>query len=178
MSGKSLRIALCGISFLLVAATNVSAVERRGFLIGFGIGGGSMSFSESDVLDGGGPAIELHIGGMLGPRTALMFDDFGVGQTFEDTDATLTSAIGSAAVQHWVAPRVWLKAGIGAGGLRVSNGTLSISSDPGFGVMGGVGFEMVQRTKFVLDLQARLSTASISEERVGNFGILLGCNWY
>lgn len=168
---------LVGLLSLVTSVNHASAVDRRGFLIGLGYGVGNMMFGETNQLDGTGPSVEFHLGGMLSDRTALMFDDYGIVQSFSN-GATLSAVLGTVSVQHWVGPRVWLKGGGGLGGLQVDSGNLSISSDPGFGFLLGGGVEVIQRTKFVLDAQARLSSMWVDSEAVRNLAVVVGVNWY
>lgn len=90
-------------------------VRREGFLIGFSLGGGAFSLADCDDCESmDGVALDLHLGGMLTPRLALMFDGSGVAHSLEG-GGSLVHVIDTVAAQYWVHPRVWLKGGLGFG---------------------------------------------------------------
>jgi len=76
-------------------------IHRSGFIIGFSLGWGSISCSscpDGDSLSGA--AVDIHLGGMLAPNVALMFDGSGIGHTI-DGSGTLTHVVDTLAVQVW-----------------------------------------------------------------------------
>jgi hypothetical protein len=153
-------------------------IHRRGFLIGFSLGAGTMNCSEcadSDALSG--PGLDIHLGGMIAPNLAIMFDGWGVGHAFDG--GTIVHVMDTAAVQAWVMPQFWIKGGIGAGQLRINfdNGQ-SAESDTGLGLFGAAGFEVFQGYSFALDLQLRLGTVKYDGGSVNMGAITVGANWY
>lgn len=166
--------------------------HRSGFLIGFALGFGTMSNKDCescDDLDGG--AGEFHIGGMLTPNLALMYDVSLVTHQFEGSRGTLTHGLHTIAAQLFT-DRFWVKAGLGAGQLSYQEDS-SDSSDPkesdwGTAVMLAVGMEVYQGQTFALDLQLRGAAVTYenqdivgnSEETttITNVGVMLGFNWY
>ena len=164
-----LIVASMAVSVLSLAA-DAHAVEREGFLIGFSVGAGTLNCDDCDTLYG--PASELHLGGMIGDKVALMFDGGGVAG--DEDGETIYSTVSTAAVQYWVADNVWLKGGLGLGQLSCSG----CDSETGLGILAGIGLELVQKTKFVLDLQGRVSTAGYDAGRVNNLSVQIGFNWY
>ena len=44
--------------------------------------------------------------------------------------------------------------------------------------MGGAGVELLQKRKFVLDLQGRVTTTKFEFESIHMFLVSLGFNWY
>jgi len=159
---------------LTLGARDAAAIERKGFIIGFGVGGGQMTCDGCESLSG--PAVEIHLGGMVNEKLALVWDSSGVVR--EEDGVTLSSAVAGPAVQYWVSPRVWVKGGVGAGRLVAAVNNVTSSSDWGLGFMGGLGVEALQKKKFAIDLQFRFTTASIEGERTNNFFGLVGFNFY
>jgi hypothetical protein len=159
---------------LLGMTRDASAIERKGFIGGIAIGGGKITCSDCDSLNG--PAIALHLGGMLTEKVALVFDGSGVGK--DENSTQITSVLASAALQYWVSPKVWVKGGIGSGQLGVSGNGLNETSDGGLGFLGAIGVEVVQKQRFAIDLQARFTTAKIEGDRTNNLSALVGFNFY
>jgi hypothetical protein len=162
------------VMMLGLAARDASAVERKGFTAGFGIGGGQITCDGCESLSG--PAFALHLGGMINEKLSIVWDSSGVVR--EEDGVTLSSAVVGPAAQYWVSPRVWLKAGAGGGRLVVVSGNSTTSSEWGFGILGGVGIEALQKKKFTIDLQFRFTTAKIEGERTSNFFGLVGFNFH
>ena len=155
-------------------------IHRRGFLIGFSLGGGTMNCSncnDSDALSG--VALDIHLGGMIAPNLAIMFDGWGVAHSF-DGGGTLVHVMDTAAVQAWVMPQFWIKGGVGAGQLRINddNGNSVATSETGLGLFGAAGFEVLQGSSFALDLQLRLGTVKYDGGSVNMGALTVGANWY
>lgn len=168
------RVSLMALALVAVAEPReASAVDRKGFIAGLGVGGGKISCEGCDMS---GPAVGLHLGGMLKENVALVFDGSGV--TKEEGGATFTSVVVGAALQYWASPRVWIKGGVGAGQLQFSGNGVTVNSDAGLGFLGGLGIEALQKKRFTIDLQVRLSTAKIEGHRVTNVFALIGFNLY
>jgi len=170
---RKLGLAAIAVAFMAVSR-DASAIERKGLIVGGGIGGGSMTCDGCNSTSGF--AGQFHIGGMLTEKVALVLDGSGI--TREEDGATLTSGVSVAAVQYFVSPRVWIKGGVGAGILQASVEKLSVTSDPGLAFAGGIGVDLLQKQKFTIDLQARFTTASIEGDRYNNFFALVGFNFY
>lgn len=169
------KLGLATLALALMAVTrDASAIERKGFIIGLGGGGGTMT---CDGCAGtSGIAVQFHVGGMLTEKVALVLDSSGV--TRDEDGATLSSVVAGPAIQYWVSPRVWIKGGVGAGFLQATYDKISVTSDAGLGFMGGIGVDVLQKQKFAIDLQARFTTASIEGERNNSFFGLVGFNFY
>src|SRR5882672_4331512 len=125
-------------------------IQRSGFVIGFSLGGGSMncdSCSSSSSLSG--VALDIHLGGMLSPTLALMFDGWGVAHPL-DGGGSIVHVMDTVALQAWLNQQFWLKGGLGAGQLSVSDsaGNTVAKSDSGLGVFGAGGFEIYQGSRF------------------------------
>jgi hypothetical protein len=155
-------------------------IHRRGFIFGFSLGAGTMGCSDcggSDTL--GGLSLELHLGGMLTPRVALMFDGSGVVHTFEG-GGSLTHVVDTVALQVWAADRLWLKGGLGIGQLTASESESSstLRSETRAAAMLAIGVELFQGRSSALDLQLRGAATSFSDATVTNGSLLIGYSWY
>jgi hypothetical protein len=155
-------------------------IQRHGFTIGFSLGGGSFNCdtcADKDAFEGF--ALDIHLGAMIGPRAAIMFDGWGVSHNLDG--GSFTHVINTGALQFWVGPKVWLKGGIGIGRLSLSNdkGQTVAESENGAAVMFAGGFEVYQGQTFAMDLQLRGGAASYSDaDGIVMGSINLGFNWY
>ncbi len=128
---------------------------------------------------------DFHIGAMLNPRLALLFESSITGKTLEANGTeTLLQYAGYIAAQYWVTPRLWIKGGIGGAHLtlQIDDGAF-ITEDSvanGGAVLGAVGYEVMAGPHFSIDLQLRGASAAYGELgesiQTGSFG--LGFNWY
>ena len=161
--------------------------ERGGLLFGFGIGGGQMSCQsdQSDIcnatIDGAG-SFDVHIGGMISPRLALMGDAWVMYHT--ENNVTITHAITTLAAQYWLAPRLWIKGGIGGAVARAHYRGILLNIDDRTdsvpGVMVGVGYELLVGRKFAMDVKLKGGTGFYKDNQVRakNAALILGFNWY
>lgn len=161
--------------------------ERGGLLFGFGLGGGQMSCQsdQSEIcnatIDGAG-SLDAHIGGMISPRLALMGDAWVMYHT--ENNVTITHTITTLAAQFWVAPRLWIKGGVGGAVARAHYrgilGSVGTRTDSVPGVMIGVGYELLVGRKFALDLQLKGGTGFYKDNQVRakNAALIVGFNWY
>jgi hypothetical protein len=174
-TGAGRVVAVSVLAFLISAADHAWAVDRSGFIIGVGVGGGRITCDGCESLDG--PAVEFHVGGMLNESSAIVLDGNVVAKS--EGDDTLYSIVNTAAIQYWLSDAAWVKGGIGFGVLQIDfGGGGSLSSDEGLGFTAAAGFEIIQMTKVAIDLQARYSTAKIEGGRVNNLSLVLGFNLY
>lgn len=162
--------------------TQVVGIQRQGFLIGFSLGGGSMTDSSCDGGDCeiSGGAADVHLGGMITPQLGLMVDSSGV--THSDGDYTLSHNVVTVAAQYWLTPRFWIKAGLGNGRLSVSvegDGYKSEwNSAWGVGALAAAGYELYQGKTFALDVQLRGAATTYEDYQLNNGSLSLGFNWY
>jgi hypothetical protein len=166
--------------------------NRAGRLtFGFGVGLGGMSDNGSaitgcDNCNYNPLAFELdgHIGGMLTPRFALMFEAQLNGQTIHsdrlDGNTTLTQGAAMIAGQVWVLPILWLKGGLGFTHLQTDDTFVTADLGGGIGVMGAVGVELMSARNFALELQGRLieGTYNGGDDHLTSGTIGVGINWY
>lgn len=165
--------------------------ERDGFTIGFGIGLGGMN-SDSNLtecfdcdVDPIAAGIDFHIGGMINPRMALLFEFWGHAQQIDEAGVNvLSQSLAMGAIQYWTSPRLWLKGGLGFASLDVSydDGYIydEAEIDSGLAILGAIGYELVHSHSFALDLQLRLASAGYEgiDETVNVGMIGIGFNWY
>ncbi len=127
---------------------------------------------------------DLHIGGVLSPRFALMFEAQFNAQTIHanayDNDTTLVQSAAMIAGQFWILPVLWVKGGIGFSNLQVNDDYFSRDFGNGLAVMGAVGIELMSARNFALELQGRLieGTYDGGDDHVTSGTIGIGVNWY
>ena len=164
---------------------------RYGLTLGVGLGIGGMD-SDSNLAqcfdcdyEPGAVGFDFHIGGMINPQMAALFELWAHGQAIDSTGANvLTQTMLMGAIQYWLSPQFWLKGGLGISALDVQYDdgyyVEEDSIDQGLAIMGAAGFEVFHSTPFSCDLQLRLGSGSydgIGEQvNVGMLGI--GLNWY
>jgi hypothetical protein len=159
-------------------------VYRSGLVLGFGVGGGAITASDCGDVCGGAIVGEFHIGGMINPRMAVLFDVFGADHPWSDPAGdshSTTNSFWMGALQFWPNDILWVKGGIGVGHIQVTNDSaLLVSGDEtGLGLMGAVGFEVVQSYNFALDIQGRIAHGFYSQGGdANNLAVLVGFNWY
>ncbi len=120
---------------------------RTGVVLGLHAGPGTLDDTATPLPSGG-----VYIGGMLGPRLAMIGDFLMV--TGKDDDGGAIDFAWSLALQYWPAARVQLHAGP----------AMILDLDPGFddaalgpGLSGGASFAAIRAGSFVLDLRLDLA---------------------
>ena len=158
-------------------------VDRRGLTLGFSLGGGAFVPADCDACESlGGLALELHIGGMIAPNMAIMFDGSGV--SHPEGDSSLTHVIDTIALQFWINRWVWLKGGLGFGLLRYESPSFAAESELGFGGMVAAGFEVIQGPRYAVDVQIRGAAVKYEDSVDGpggtlnNGSVMVGISWY
>lgn len=128
-----------------------------------------------------------HIGGFVGPRTALMLELQANAQTIAsnnfDEDIVLVQSAAMIAGQYWVTPQLWLKGGVGLATLTVENTywrDLEDRPQTGLSLLGAVGFELLSARNFSIDLQGRLIAGSYRgiDNQITSGTIGVGINWF
>ena len=102
---------------------------RSGLVIGGGIGFGALSADQCGDLCGGALSLEGHIGGMVDPRLAMMFDAWTTIHPIPGSDGETTNTLYTGALQFWPIPVLWLKGGVGLGNTQIRSN--SIGTRPG-----------------------------------------------
>jgi len=164
---------------------------RMALGVSLGLAGMTANGKAIDCLDSDydpvAMGVDFHIGGMLSPRFALLFEVQANAQTVADNAYyvdTLGSGAAMVAGQYWVSPQLWVKGGLGGASLSVSrdDGYVSESSDSseGVAIMGAVGYEVLSARTFSIDLQGRVISASYDDidQNITAGSLGLGFNWY
>jgi hypothetical protein len=165
--------------------------DRTGRLAwGFGVGLGGMHDDGSGITNcdncGNGPVLELdgHIGGMISPRFALLFEGQlnarTVHSSFANGDTVLTQSAALVAGQFWITPQLWVKGGLGLVGLQADDAYVTYDFGTGLGIMGAVGFELMSARWFAIDLQGRIIEGEYNSgnDHITSANVGLGFNWY
>jgi hypothetical protein len=167
--------------------------NRAGRLaFGFGIGLGGLSDSGSGITSCDNCDVkpltfeaDVHIGGMLTPQLALLFEAQGNLQTVQrnggfDSDTTLSQGVGLFAAQFWVLPQFWIKGGIGFSHLQVDDGYFTTDFGSGSALLAAAGFEVFSARNFALDLQGRLLWTSYNsfDDNLTSATVGIGVSWY
>jgi hypothetical protein len=153
---------------------------RSGLTLGAGIGLGGTSADTCGDACGAGFAYELHIGGMLTPQLALMFDISGVEHSIPNSSVDTFNTMYLAAVQFFPTNALWLKGGLGLAHYNETDTfTGAQGDDTGKAVMVAAGYEVYQTGPFALDLQLRLGESfySVAKDH-STIAFLVGFNWY
>jgi hypothetical protein len=159
---------------------------------GFSVGLGGMHDGGSQITTCGNcdynplaGEFDLHLGGFLGPRFALMGEFQVNGQTVSTDlygDTVLYQSALMIAGQFWLTPQLWVKGGIGFSHLEAQDDAAWTITDFGDGgaLMGGVGYEVMSARNFAVDLQGRIieGTYHSFDDHVTSATIGLGINWY
>jgi hypothetical protein len=143
--------------------------SHEGLMIGFSLGGGAVRSSACEACDmPNGAAVDASLGWFVNPRLAVMLDvfalttaDAGINETtgllYGQSTANALAGVG---VQYWPAPRFWVKGSVGYAKLLVAT-VLGSGEASGGGMTLGAGVEVLQRGRFAIDLQGRLSHSEI-----------------
>jgi hypothetical protein len=169
-------------------------VYRAGIVWGFSVGLGAIgsNYVGSSCGDACGAAglIEGHIGGMISPRAALMFEVWGADHPWTDAANNSRETINTfftGAAQYWLTDILWIKGGAGLAVFRDTiddayYGTSEINDVTGFALFGAAGVEVLQSYNFALDIQARIGSGFYSQDNVSfsaqNYALMVGFNWY
>jgi len=160
---------------------------RLTFGVGGGLGGmhddtGSITCSNCDfnplALEG-----DFHIGGMVNPRLALLFEAQINSQQVEsgifNRDTFLNQGAAMFAAQFWVLPQLWIKGGVGFASLQVDDGYFADDIGSGGALMAAAGVELLSARNFALDLQARIIEGLYDHDyRVTSGTVGIGLDWY
>ncbi|HRC58301.1 MAG TPA: hypothetical protein PKU97_20395 [Kofleriaceae bacterium] len=178
------------------ATTSGGFWDRGGGLVwGIGLGLGGMSSKDGPIECSScsyspmAVEVDAHLGGMMSPRLALLFEIQGNVQPVEEVgggegDKTLGQFAAMAAAQYWITPRLWLKGGIGVATLSYnyndSSGTQEEPIDDGGVFLLGAGYEILAGRDFALDVQGRYVVGSYDgiNDQISSGTIGLGVNWY
>lgn len=160
---------------------NPDAAVRSGWNFGVGVGGGEISCSGpgcDDVTEAG--SLNLQVGKMLRPRLRAVADLWGMAHSEEDF--TVNQTLLTAGIQFWIINRLWLRGGVGIATAGFTyDGNLGSTEDERhstIGLAGGIGFEVLSRRTFALDVELRGGTGFYDDKRAHNGAFNIGLTWY
>ena len=158
--------------------------DRNGFMIGFGVGGGSMGIENGDEREGSGTG-NFRIGWAVRPDLLLAFEGNGWTKTFDGTvgDLTWTFSTGTASLTWFPgAAGGYLRGGVGAGVATADfeTGNVTISDDEtGLGLAACAGYEWRLTRKFALGPEVNFFWMDLDELGSANMiGGTLNFDWY
>jgi len=166
-------------------------VYRAGVVYGFSLGLGGITLEHCGDVCGFSFMGEVHLGGMIGPRLALMGDFWEGVHYFNDSSlgsGENFNGVYTLAMQYWLTDILWVKGGIGFGRIQINvdddfNG-FNIDDESGFAFLLAAGVEIVQNYNFALDLQLRYGNVAYPSQGSGGdgdtsmFAFMVGFNWY
>ncbi|MEQ8555258.1 MAG: hypothetical protein RIC06_21670 [Cyclobacteriaceae bacterium] len=180
---------LLAIIFILQLATTYAQhyPEREGFSIGGSIGGGVLHFTsgfEDNQTTGDLALPNLKLGWMVKDNLGLYLNLPGQIYKENGKDRSFEGLIPS--VQYWPGNRFWLSGGFGvAMDFPAFYEVKNINDETwnwGKGALIGMGFEVLQRKKFTIDIQARMLMSSFKvndgRKEGANFSMAVGFNYY
>jgi hypothetical protein len=167
-----LRKATIVLMLLLLPAVVADAAERKGFLIGFSLGGGTLNSGDS----WGAGAIAFYLGGSVSKNAALAVDFVGV--LANESSATLMSSQTALVLQYWVSPRVWIGGGPGYGQNGIDIDNVQHWGSAHFAVVLEGGVEVWQRGHFALDLRGRYGRTFTEPQATSHVVASVGFTWY
>jgi hypothetical protein len=212
--GRS-AVACSLLSFVLVMTMvgEASAQQRSGLVGGFSLGGGVLALggSSTDPVVGiiqddegtvGAVAVDLHLGFMVRPRVAFLFEGAAAGDqpktslaagqvtvgsrqvTFNSSTTSLMSMVLAGAIQYWITERVWVRGGVGAGWLHrdlvIDAQQLSITLEKSAAptTLVAAGADVWRRANFALDLEFHFTTFAKDGLRISAPTMQVGFQWY
>lgn len=200
----------------MTVAAESRAQQRSGLVGGISLGAGALGLHGRAGDD---PAIELirqaddqvpvmgfdvHLGAMVGPRTAVLFAmtgdlDLGsesdldaevrVGEraiAFSSSTTSLGSGVFAGALQHWLTSNIWVRGGLGVGfltrdftlGSDASYLMLTLDRGYGLAVLAATGVELRRWGNFAVDLEFHLTAVGLNGLGIYAPTVQVGCNWY
>lgn len=183
-------VALLLFTFSSYAQNSTSSIERKGFVIGIGVGVGAATISDGDKgsfesTQGGLSLPDLKLGWMINDRLAIIGTGPGMTYDYEGKDRNFGAIIPT--VQYWVKDQWWINGGFG---LAMDSPALYDIDDIkneewnfGFAVSASTGYELVQKKNYALDLHAQVHLGRIPMDndlhRVGAaVSVGVGFTWY
>jgi hypothetical protein len=161
---------------------NPDASVRSGWNFGAGLGGGEISCGGpgcDGVTEAG--SLDLQVGRMLRPRLRAVLDIWGMAH--HEEDLSVNQSLVTIGLQYWVMNRLWLRGGLGTARAAFTyDGMLGDTAEDDaqtvFGLAGGIGFEILSRRTFALDLEIRGGTGFYDDIRAHNGAFTIGVTWY
>lgn len=174
-------------ALLLVAAVHGSALAalhphvRDGWILGLGIGGGSVQLKaggETSDREAGGTG-HLRAGYILNPKVMIGFEGNFWFKTIEGVDWTLDTY--TAAVTFYPGDGFTLRGGIGGGGAEAaitSGNTTTTASETGLGFSTGVGYEIRVARSWAVVPQVDVSFVNLDSFDANYPTFSVAAHWY
>lgn len=156
--------------------------NHNGWSIGLGIGGGSAGLSVDGAGDSdreGGVTGNFRVGYPLNEQVSLALESNAWSKS--ENDATVTFSATTIGAAFFPSEGLVLRGGVGFGNSRfsVDAGSVTVSStETGFGVNGGIGYEFRVARTFAVGPQADFGYASFDGGSANWFGLGLQGTWY
>jgi Autotransporter beta-domain len=161
--------------------------DRNGFMIGFGLGAGSLGFEDGDQRETSGIG-DFRIGYAVRPDVVLHVESNAWVKTYTDAllgsgDVTVTSSAVLAAVTYYPQGNgAYFRGGLGGGrvSLEVDSNNVTVSSDDtGFAALFAAGYEWRLTRKFAIGPHAEFTYESLDILGTSTmFGGALDFDWY
>lgn len=166
--------------------------ERQGWFAGFGLGVGGVSSGDGSDQGWGGGQMNGYFGGLINPRVALVvevalgayqrdsyyYDDYN----YEPRQINLaTVTLGG---QFFIGDNLWLRAGLGSTHRTLIDAyDYELGSDEGRTFSAALGWEIIQRTSFALDLNLGFAATNYDsggylDENTSAISLGVGFSWY
>lgn len=168
--------------------------QRHSWFLSAHLGIGSASYAaddfSTDPIEAGTLAtFDLRFGGMLSPRLALAVEYWSDGHSYQDRtligqspDASIVQNSYAASVYYWLTPKVWFGAGLGTSSMNAYYNDITEEFGEAATIMGALGYELVSRDRFAVDLSARFMSSSYDNDSANlsrsTFGLRLGLSWF
>lgn len=155
---------------------------REGWLVGFGVGGGSAGLSANGESSNreGGFAGSFRVGYAFQPQVSLELDSNGWSR--EEGGTTTTFSVGTVALNYYPGGQAFvLRGGVGFGSADVSTqvGSKTLTgSESGFGLTLGAAYEFRIMRTLALSPQVDFGWMTLSEFDANYINGGLGLTWY
>jgi hypothetical protein len=155
---------------------------REGWLVGFGVGGGSAGLTADNVSSDreGGAAGSFRVGYAFQPQLSLELNTNG--WTKEQDGVTVSFSVIAAALNFYPgAQGLVLRGGLGGGSgtAQVQVGSLVVKeTKSGFGITAGAGYEFRVTRTFAVGPQVDFGWTSLDTFDANYINGCLGFNWY
>ncbi len=166
---------------LVIAAPTVAAAQpgsnpylepRIGLFGGFSLQAGNMECSGNNCNDfrkAGG--FDAHVGWNFNPRLGMIFDVYVL--TSKENNLQITQTIATIGVRYWLAPILWVQAGLGGARADFSYdagvlGNFNASAQNAGGFTAAIGLELLRGRRFSLDVEGRLGWGFYGQDSNGN----------
>ncbi len=168
-----------GLAALLAAQRSAGAQEamvaeedevRSSILLGGGLGVGGLSFSidGDEAVSYDATGLQLAFGGMVSPVFALGIDLTVLLARDEPDDGGDDLRIFERAIgvwgRYWIIPRLWVGGGLASVRAGASSDFEEYPTYDGAQLHGAVGFEILHRTHWAIDVSLRLAAAGYGDE--------------